>query len=257
MQVPVDAGQGLRRRVEPRDRVQDQVEPQRGQLRPAEHRRAPLLDHVGDGGPGRPPADLAQLVERPRGLDERGVGPGLARRLGPRQRLVHPDRGQRVGARDDEEVAAAPGVDRGPDLLEPGLPVDDLLARHVAAPLRPHLVFEEAPGRPGVDERAHGADHVQGIAVAGVGVDEDGDVHRAADVAGPLDDLGLGEEAEIGLADERGGDGVAGDEGEREAGPLGDLRRQRVVDAGEDEGAPLVEDPPHAVGAGIGVSDGG
>ena len=82
--------------------------------------------------------------------------------------------------------------------------VHHLLARHVAALLGPDLVLEEDPGGAGVLQVADGAHHVDGVSVARVGVDDHRRVGDAADRAGGLDHLGLGEEAEVGLAQPRG-----------------------------------------------------
>ena len=80
---------------------------------------------------------------------------------------------QGVGPGDDEEVPTGPGLDRGANLLHVLLALDHPLAPHVPALLRPHLVFEEAAGRPGGDQLVDRAEDVQRIAVAGVGVDDD------------------------------------------------------------------------------------
>jgi hypothetical protein len=112
----------------------------------------------------------------------------------------------------------------------------------VAASLRPDLVLQEAAGGPGGDQLDDGAVGVQRVAVAGVGVDDDRDRHAQADPPGTVDHLGLGQQAEVGLADGGGGDRVAGDERHREAGPVGELRREGVEDAGEGDGADLGQD---------------
>jgi len=113
---------------------------------------------------------------------------------------------------------------------------DHLLPPEVAALLRPDLVLEEHSGGTCVLEVAHGAQHVHGAPVAGVGVD---DHRRRADtrhVAGGVGHLGLGEEAEVRLAQVRGRHGVAGDEDDVEADAGGDPGRERVVDARHQDG---------------------
>ncbi len=114
----------------------------------------------------------------------------------PRQRLVEPDGCSRVGACGDVQMRAA--IDRGTQLREPVLARHDLLAGHVPAPLRPHLVLEEDPGRarglPELD-RAH---DVQRVAVAGVAVDDDHRLGRGtAHAPRHFGHLDLGEVAEV------------------------------------------------------------
>src|SRR3954454_442987 len=113
-------------------------------------------------------ADRLQLVERAGRLDEAGVGPRGAGRLHPRDRLVQALDGQGVGAGDDEEVAAAARLDRRADLLHVVVAADDPLAPHVAAPLGPGLVLQEAAGGAGGDQLGDGSVDVQRVAVAGV-----------------------------------------------------------------------------------------
>ena len=189
------------------------------------------------------------MLERSGGLDEAGVGARLPRGRDAGDRLVHAGHGQGVGPGDDEEVAARAGFDRRADLLHVLLALDHPLAPHVAALLRPHLVFQEAAGRAGGDQLVDRAVDVQRIAVARVGVDDDRDLDAHADPPGPLDHLGLRQQAQVGLADRRGRHGIAGHEGHREAGLLGELGRERVVDAGEAHRADLIENALHAVGA--------
>ena len=58
---------------------------------------------------------------------------------------------------------------------------NDELALHVPALLRGHLVLDVDPGDPGRLVGADGADHVQRVAVAGVGVGDHRDVHAGRD----------------------------------------------------------------------------
>ena len=99
-------------------------------------------------------------------------------------RFVETDDGERIGAGDDEEIGVAAGIDGGADLVDVLLALDHALAAHVAALLRPLLIFEEAAGGAGVDQLADGADDVERIAVAGVGVDDDRNLDAAADPRG-------------------------------------------------------------------------
>ena len=159
------------------------------------------------------------------GLDEAGVGTSLAGSQDPVYRLIHAHDGQGVGPGDDEEIAVAAGFHGGTDLLHVFLAFDDPLALHVPALLRPKLVFQKAAGGTRGDQFLHRAIDVQRIAVAGVGVHDDRNADAHADPPGPVGDLGLREQAHVGLADGRGGDGIAGDEGHGKADLLGQLGR--------------------------------
>ena len=84
--------------------------------------------------------------------------------------------------------------------------------------------------------------NVQRIAVARVGIDDDRNLDARADPPRPIGDLGLREQAHIGLADVRGGDGVAGNERHGEADLLGQLGRERVEHADESQRAGRFKD---------------
>src|SRR5580704_7154304 len=68
-------------------------------------RGASAFDHVGDQRPIETPADGAHLVDAFRTFDEQDIGAGFGIGVGAAQRLVQSERGARIGARDDEEVA--------------------------------------------------------------------------------------------------------------------------------------------------------
>ena len=74
-----------------------------------------------------------------------------------------------------------------------------------------------------------------------------------ADPPGPVDHLGLREQAHVGLADSGGGHRVAGDEGHGKADLLGQLGRKRVEHAGKGQRAYLVEDSMDACCGHIGL----
>ncbi len=117
-------------------------------------------------------------------------------------RLVEADRRASVGARGDVQVRAV--VECGPQLRQPVLTRHDLLAGHVPAPLRPHLVFEEDARRPRGLPHLDGADDVERVAVPRVGVDDDHRRRRrAADTPGDLGHLALREIPEVGKAELR------------------------------------------------------
>jgi hypothetical protein len=142
------------------------------------------------------------------------------------------------------------GRARGRELREVLFERDDALALHVAASLRPHLVLEEAARGAELHELAHGALDVERVAVAGVDVDQHRDVDGSDDVPGGVDHLGLRQQAEVGLAEPRGGQAVARDEDGAEPRLLGELRGERVPDAGNHDGAVAREesaDTIHAV----------
>jgi len=62
--------------------------------------------------------------------------------------------------------------DRSPHLLHHLIRVNDPLTRHVAAALRPLLILDHDAGGTGVLERAHEMEHVDGVAIAGVAVEQ-------------------------------------------------------------------------------------
>ena len=110
---------------------------------------------------------------------------------------------------------------------------DHLLAGHVTAALRGHLVFELDGGARGL-ELAHRAADARLGAVAGVGIDDHGGSStRHAPHA--LDDLGEPDEADVGQAEVVRGERVAPVVERLDAGPLGDLRREAVVCAEGDD----------------------
>jgi hypothetical protein len=74
-----------------------------------------------------------------------------------------------------------PGVRRGPDSLDRGVRVDDLLAVEVSAALRVHLVFDVQCGDAGVLEGLHRAGDVHRLTEPGV------DVHERRQVRHPRD----------------------------------------------------------------------
>ena len=147
--------------------------------------------HV-DGG-----ADGGELLEAGHRLREDRVRSGVDERLravdGRLETFDAPD----VGARHDQEVRVAAGLDGRADALERGVLVDDLLAVEVPAALRVHLVLEVQAGEAGVLEHLHGAGDVHRLAESGVGVDQGGQVGDARDLAGALGDLRERREADI------------------------------------------------------------
>jgi hypothetical protein len=127
------------------------------------------------------------------------------------------------------------GRERRRELLEVLIERDDLLALHVAAALRPHLILEEAAGGARLDELADRALDVLGAAVAGVGVDDHGIPTGRADAAGRVEDLRLRQQPDVRACETRGRQRVARDEERAEARALREHRAEGVVDAGQQE----------------------
>jgi hypothetical protein len=68
----------------------------------------------------------------------------------------------------------------------------------VPALLGHHLVLELDAGDPGLLVELHGADDVERVAVAGVGVGDDRDVDGGGDPAGVVHHLRTGEQPDVG-----------------------------------------------------------
>jgi hypothetical protein len=129
--------------------------------------------------------------------------------------------------------AAGPHPQRRRELLEILLERHDLLPLHVPAALRPHLILEEAARGARLHELADGALDVGRVAVAGVRVDHDGDVHRGAHAPGRVQHLGLRDEPDVGPPETRRGEGVAGEEHRVESGADRQDGAQRIVHTGQ------------------------
>ena len=210
----------------------------------AAKRSAPALDHVGNPDAARRGRrDRLQLLHRLRRLDEDGVDAQLGGRLHACAGLVEIDRGAGVGAGDDEELVAH--VDRGSQLGQPVLTRHDLLARHVPAPLRPHLVLEEDAGGAGVLVELDRADGVERVAVAGVAVDDHDAVRDGvADAPGGVRHLRLCQVAEVRYPEEARGRCEAGQEHVGVARLASQERGQAVEHAGQHDALPAGEAAP-------------
>ena len=88
-------------------------------------------------------------------------------------------RGQHIGARLDDEIRIDARLGGRMDLLHHFVGGDHFLATHVAAALRPYLVFEHQARDAGALERAHGVISVERIAVAGVAIGEQSQIRAA------------------------------------------------------------------------------
>jgi hypothetical protein len=84
----------------------------------------------------------------------------------------------------------SPRSDRRADLVGGFLDVDELLAGKRAAPLWEDLVFQMDGRHASALEHLHGSADVDGIAVAGIGVGDHGQVDAAGYVAGVVRHLG-------------------------------------------------------------------
>ena len=141
-------------------------------------------------------------------------------------------------------------LEGGAQLGEPLVGVDDLLPRHVAAPLGPDLVLEEDADGSGLLPEFDGASDVDGVAVAGVGVDDQPEPGRGeGDAPGDIGDLGLGEQPDVGPAEMGPGDGEPRDEAELEPGLLSQEGRPGVPDPGEQHGLAGAEPGSEPVGS--------
>ena len=239
----VGLADGLRRGEEAGEGVDDHGEADLLELGGSEEGGLAALDHVGEeGGAAREGAgDGAQLVEGLGGLDEDNVGAGLLVELAAADALVEAEGAASVGAADDDEVAIATGLDGGVELGDLLLGGDDALVLEVAALLRPLLVLEDDAGDARLDALADGADDVEGVAVAGVHIGDEGDVDGADDVAHALHRLGHGQEADVGGSEGGGGEAEACREERLEAGLLGEARGEGVVGARQDDDLGAVE----------------
>jgi len=108
-----------------------------------------------------------------------------------------------IGSGDDREVTVGARTGGSADLCHVILAQNNLLALKVAAFLREFLVFDMNPGDAAALELANGAIDVEFVAVAGIGIGDDGEFDRCSDAPGIGDHLGHRDEAEIGVAQYR------------------------------------------------------
>src|SRR6516225_61984 len=106
----------------------------------------------------------------------------------------------RVGARDNHEIPVATGGDGGADLCQIILARDDLFAFEMTTFLREFLILDVDSRDAAALKFAHGAKHVELVAVAGVGIGD----HRHFDCGGKTPGIGdhfrHRNEAEIGVS---------------------------------------------------------
>ena len=227
------------------------LEAELGEAGARQHRRLAALDHV----------DHQRLVERlpdarHLGLalgrfDEQDVGAGLCVGLRAPQRLVEPQRGPCVGARDDQEVRRGARIDRDLDLADHVRHRDHPPARRVTALLRELLVLELDRGDAGLLVAPHRAAHVEQPAVAGVRVGDHRRARELGDALDALDHLGVGREPRVRQAERRGDEAESGDVGRVDRVLVQHVGRDQVEDPrGDEASAPGEEGAQRAAGHG-------
>ncbi len=102
----------------------------------------------------------------------------------------------------------------------------------MTAPLGKVLVLELDCVGAGLLEPADCAHHIEGVAVAGVCVDDEMGVDTIADQGHRVGDLAHADETDIGPPEPRVGDGCAGDVERGESGLSADQCGERIIDAG-------------------------
>jgi predicted NUDIX family NTP pyrophosphohydrolase len=170
-----------------------------------------------------------------RRLDEQRVRARLGEGPTAGDRLVQSVHRGGVGAGDDHEVRILPRLDRGAHLADHLVGVDDRLAAHVSALLRQHLVLQVDAGHSRLLVQRDGAQHVDRVAVAGVGVGDHRDVDRRRHPPRVVDHLGAGQQADVGAADQRRRRPEAGHVDDVEPGLLDQPGGERVVRTGRDQ----------------------
>ena len=163
-----------------------------------------------------------------------GVGVGAAAADGLVERAT--DGAEGVGARDDDEVGvqAVARVDGRAILPDRLLEAHDHLAGDVAAALGEHLVLDVDAGHAAAHVLLHRPDGRERVAVAVVGVGDDGDLDGAGDQGADSGHFRLGQEAHVGPAVGQ-GHRVAGQVDRLHAHLLGDLGVERRVDAAREQ----------------------
>ena len=116
---------------------------------------------------------------------------------------------KRVGAGQDQRVGAAARVQRGLELAAHLAYRHHRLAVQVPAALGKALVLNLDHGGACALKAAHGALGVEGVAEAGVGIDDDGRAHALGDAGQGVFHLGVGGQAHVGAAQPRVGNGSA------------------------------------------------
>ena len=214
----------------------DQRKAKRLQFCGRERRRLAALHHVGD---------QRNALERGRNALELGASLGrfrkqnicarLAVTQGARDRAIEAFDGDRIGAGNNQSFARVARVERRLDLADHFGGRDQHFVVEMAAALRKILVLDLDRVGAGALEQADGALDIEGIAVAGVGIDDQMCAHAVADQRDGFHHLAHAHQADVGPAEPGIGDAGARDVKRVEPGLLCDQRCERVIDAGRDE----------------------
>src|SRR5207248_9332672 len=106
----------------------------------------------------------------------------------------------RIRPGDDDQIGVLPGIGGGADLADHLAEADDLLALVMPAFFGRELVLDVERGDPRLLVFADRADHVDCVAVAGIGIGDDRDADRLDRQPDKADILRQGKQAEIGIA---------------------------------------------------------
>jgi len=197
--------------------------------------RAPAEHNVEELRPRQATGDIGDLLHGRGRFDEGDVGTGLPIGGGALKGGGVAFGRNGVGARDDQKIALAAGVDGGFDLLHHLGGRDHVFAREMAAAPGKDLVLDLQGIGARALEQANGAHHVHGIAEAGVGIDHERAREYLADRRHVRCELAHRYQADVGDAEKRVGDAGAGDIGGRKALIGDDARRQRIGDARQQQ----------------------
>src|SRR5919106_4817122 len=112
-------------------------------------------------------------------MDQDGIGPGATVGLGPTQGLAQiPTGDQRLDPRHDAEIGVALAVLARLDLTAKLLDIRErlLFTGNKAIGLWEHLVLDADPGDPALLQLSDQAPHVVEVAIAGIPIEEYGDM---------------------------------------------------------------------------------
>ena len=175
----------------------------------------------------------AQLFDRLGRFDEEKVRPGGQVFLGTADGGLPTLDRERVGPGHDQRLVT--GVERGLDASDHLGRRHYRLAGKVPAALRRNLVLELDAARSHSFEEPNSSLHVDGIAIPGVGIDDQRQIDALPDELDYLRDLARRDEPDVGPAQPGVGDGPSGYVGGLELRLLDQQRRQRVVAARRDD----------------------
>ena len=186
-----------------------------------------------------PSADLIapSCVARPRRLDEKHIGAGIGVEPRALDRRVEAFARDGVGTRDDQRLVAAARVGGGPELARHLGRRNQRLVGKMPAALWKALILELNRRRAGLFEDPHRARDVERVAIASITIDDDRRLDALAHEAQRLGDFRHRDEADIGRAEPRIGDGGAGKIHGLEARTHRERGGERIIDAGRDDDA--------------------